>query len=185
MENNGGPLARTLTRRPQRTNKPELTFPAKLIHPPQTQLTQSENAVSNRISQLDAWAQRLGEGFGIPFTTFTLNPIHNPKNLSGGTDFVSLIASFIIRGERISLERRGGRWGLYFTREPAMIGQDRRSDPVLLKDAPLDIRERFLIKSEEFFREYLKLCEDRLGRMNSSVVQADQTIALLSNLRLE
>jgi len=85
----------------------------------------------------------------------------------------------------VSLERRSGRWGLFFTREPALIATERRAETVLLKDAPLDVRERFLQKSEYFFREYLKLCEDRLGRMKGSVEDADCTLELLGTLRLE
>ena len=60
----------------------------------------------------------------------------------------------------------------------------RKTETIALKDAPLDVRERFLVKSEEFFRAYLKLCEDRLGKMKTSVTQADKTLELLSNLRL-
>jgi len=56
---------------------------------------------------------------------------------------------------------------------------------MLLKDAPLDVRERFLVKSEEFFWAYLKLCEDRLGRMRGAVAKADRTLELLNSLRLE
>src|SRR6267143_874960 len=68
---------------------------------------------------------------------------------------------------------------------PALVTQERRSEAVLLKDAPLDVRERFLRRSEEFFREYLKLCEDRLGSMNGSVATADAKFSLLENVLLE
>src|SRR5260221_2098574 len=105
-------------------------------------------------------------------------------------DTMSVIAAVAIalvtRGERVSLERRQNRWGLFFTRQPALVGQEQRtSETVALKDAPLDVRERFLVKSEEFFRAYLKLCEDRLQKMHVSVSAADKTLALLDNLRLE
>lgn len=75
--------------------------------------------------------------------------------------------------------------GAYFTREPAALIQDRKAEAVPLKDAPLDVRERFLLKSEEFFRAYLQLCEDRLGRMHDSVSQADRTLELLERMRFE
>lgn len=159
-----------------------LTFPRRFIHPPQSQLSRSEDAVSNRVSQLDTWAQRLGEGFGISFTAFTLNPVARSLN---DNPVIAMLAALAQRDERVSLERRGGRWGLFFTREPALIANERRAETVLLKDAPLDVRERFLQKSEDFFREYLKLCEDRLGRMKGSVEQADHTLLLLGTIRLE
>jgi len=65
------------------------------------------------------------------------------------------------------------------------MAQERKADAVPLKDAPLDIRERFLSKSEDFVRAYLKLCEDRLGRMQGAVARADQTLALLGQLQLK
>lgn len=162
----------------------ELSFPASLVHPPQSQLTRSEDAVSNRIAQLDTWAQSLGQGFGISLTSFVLNPISEIKDREPSA-LLACLEVFGHRQERVSLERRSGRWGLYFTREPAMIAQDRRAESVPLKDAPLDVRERFLLKSEEFFRAYLDLCEDRLGQMKASVTKADRTLQLLSTLHLE
>ncbi|MEJ0039280.1 MAG: hypothetical protein WDO68_25035 [Gammaproteobacteria bacterium] len=141
--------------------------------------------MTNRVVQLDTWAHKLGEGFGIPFTTFSLNPLQNSLNDNGLAVVAAVLSALSHRDERVSLERRGGRWGLYFTREPAALTQERRADAVPLKDAPLDVRERFLGKSESFFREYLKLCEDRLGRMKEAVDSADQTLELLDQLQLK
>jgi hypothetical protein len=168
----------------QPANTDELTFPAHLIHPPQSQLTRSEDAVSNRIAQFDTWAQQLGQGFGISSTSFVLNP-PEAENDAAASTLLLMLRALAYRQERVSLERRSGRWGLYFTREPAIIAQERRAEAVSLKDAPLDVRERFLIKSEQFFRGYLKLCEDRLGQMQGSVAKADQTLKLLSTLHLD
>jgi hypothetical protein len=170
---------------PSGPQTPGLSFPATLLHPPQSQIARSEDAVSNRIIQLDVWAQRLGEGFGLPFTTFALNPL--PTDFAGdrAATVLAAMASLVHRLERISIERRSGKWGLYFTREPALLTQERRADPSPLKDAPLDVRERFLSVSEDFFRQYLKLCESRLGSMQTSVTQADRTLQLLANMRLE
>ena len=161
-----------------------LSFPATLLHPPQSQVTRSEDLVSNRVAQLDAWASRLGEGFGIPFTTFALNPL--PTDFAGDAAAAALaaMASIVHRLERVSIERRSGKWGLYFTREPALLAQERRADSVPLKDAPLDVRERFLSLSEDFFRQYLTLCEQRLGSMKTSIAQADRTLQLLADIRL-
>jgi hypothetical protein len=166
-------------------SSPELTFPAALVHPPQSQVAQYEDAVSNRIGQLEVRALQLGEGFGIPFTSFVLNPLATPPLDTGLAVVASMLGALTTRPERISLERRNGRWGLYFTREPAVVAQERKADTVPLKDAPLDVRERFLVKSQEFFRSYLELCKDRLSSMKQSVHEADQTIALIDRLRLE
>jgi hypothetical protein len=162
-----------------------LTFPADLLYPPQSQLTRNEDAVTQRVVQLDAWAQRLGEGFGISFTSFSLNP--PPTNIGDGgmAALTTMLIALTHRNERVSLERRSGRWGLYFTREPAALAQERKADAVTLKDAPLDVRERFLGMSEDFFRSYLKLCEDRLGQMQGAVTSADRTLVLLEKLQLK
>lgn len=161
-----------------------MSFPSTLLHPPQSQLTMSEDAVGDRIRRLDARAEELGRGFGIAFTSFILNPQPDdiPENSVRALSYA--LREFIQRNERITLERRNGRWGLYFTREPALLDKDRTPETVLLRDAPLDVRERFLVKSEVFFRQYLKLCEDRLSRMRSSVACADQTLSLLDNVQL-
>lgn len=183
MDKNDGSVMEPRVRRISKAPEKGLTFPKSLIHPPQSQLTRSEDAVSNRVTQLDIWAQRLGEGFGISFTTFILNPIE--QRLNNANVAIAMLATLAQRDERVSLERRNGRWGLYFTREPALIANERRAEAVLLKDAPLDVRERFLARSEQFFREYLSLCKDRLGRMKGSVEHADRTLNLLETLSLE
>ena len=86
-----------------------LTFKADLLYPQQSQLTRYEDAVAQRIVQLDTWAQRLGEGFGIAFTTFVLNP--PPSNLGDtGMEMVAtVLVAFTQRIERVSLERKSGR----------------------------------------------------------------------------
>lgn len=163
-----------------------ITFNTALIRPPQSQVQRSEDAVSDRVARLDAWAEQLGRGFGIPFATFELNPVPDDNELTPNARAVILALRHLThRAERVSLERRGGKWGLYFTRDASLVGQERRSDAVALKDAPLDVRERFLQRSEEFFRSYLKLCEDRIGTMNGSVAVADRTLNLLESVRLE
>jgi hypothetical protein len=160
-----------------------LTFQANLLYPPQSQIAKYEDAVTHRVLQLDAWAQRMGEGFGISFTNFSLNPLQTDFGDGGMALVATMLTALTHRDERVSLERRSGRWGLYFTREPAALVQERRAEAVPLKDAPLDIRERFLSRSEDFIRAYLKLCEDRLGRMKSAVSAADQTLVLLNQLQ--
>ena len=160
-----------------------LSFPRHLVHPPKSQVARSEDAVTDRIVQLDTHAQQLGEAFGIPFTSFVLNSL--PTASSDATQVALAVLALLHREERVALERRGGRWGLYFTREAAVVqNYDKRTEPVPLKDAPLDVRERFLSKSEEFFRAYLDVCRNRLEKMHTSVAQGDRTLALLRNLTL-
>ncbi len=168
---------------PTQQSAPGLSFPRRLVHPPKSQVARSEDAVTNRIVQLDTHGQQLGEAFGIPFTSFVLNPLTPPS--TDITQLAMAVATLLHREERIALERRGGRWGLYFSREAAVVqSYDKKTDPVPLKDAPLDVRERFLVKSEEFFRAYLDLCRNRLEKMHASVAQGDKTLALLRNLPL-
>lgn len=162
-----------------------LTFPADLVHPPTTQLSQYADAINDRVRQLDAAARSLAEGFGIPMSSFVLNPVTPVGSGDSLSVVTAMLQGLVQKEERVSLERRGSRWGLYFTRGAAIVAPDKAIETVPLVDAPLDVRERFLAKSEEFFRAYLKLCEDRLGTMKSSVGAANRTLALLASLRLE
>lgn len=163
----------------------KLTFPAHLVHPPQSQVAFYGDQVSQRIGQLDLAAQQFGAGFGISFTTFALNPLSIPSSDNNLAILASTLQALSHREERVTLERRAGHWGLFYTRTPALMSQERTIESVPLKDASLDVRERFLVKSEAFFREYLKLCEDRLGRMKTSVTAANRTLDLLAGIRLE
>jgi len=176
---------RPLIGAPAAVSSTAMTFPAALIHPPKSQVALSGDHVTDRIARLDTWAQQLGAGFGITFTGWELNPPPVPTTDTGWAIAASVLGALAHRLDRVSLERRGGRWGLYLTREPSVLAQDRRGETMLLKDAPLDARERFLVRSEEFFREYLKLCEERLGGMRVAVAQADRTLALLESMQLE
>jgi hypothetical protein len=163
-----------------------LTFPADLVHPPRSQVVQYGDAVADRIVKLDMAAQRLGEGFGMAMTSFVLNPLPPSQgNESTAGVVLSVVVAFSHREERVSLERRSGRWGLFFTRGTSVFGREPTAEAIALRDAPLDVRERFLDRSEDFFREYLKLCENRFGRMKASVTAGDQTLTLLANLHLE
>lgn len=162
----------------------ELAFRADLIHPPQSQVVQYSDSVSDRIVRLDISAQRMAEGFGVAFTSFVLNPIAMPDKGNNAALLLATLQSLTHKQERITLERRNARWGLYYMRSAPAIGNESAVDAVPLRDAPLDVRERFLTASEAFFREYLQLCEHRLGRMKKSIQAADRTIELLAAVRL-
>lgn len=161
-----------------------LGFPADLIHPPQSQLVKYADSVSDRIARLDLSAQRMAEGFGVSFTTFVLNPIPTPQSSDNAALVLAALRAFTHKEERVTLERRSGRWGLYYMRGAPVVGNEAPVEPLPLRDAPLDVRERFLSASETFFREYLRLCEERLSRMRSSIGAADQTIEMIANIRL-
>src|SRR3989442_118419 len=108
MDTNDGSVMEPRVRRIGKAPQKGLTFPKSLIHPPQSQLSHSEDAVSNRVTQLDVWAQRLGEGFGISFTTFILNPIE--QSINNANVAIAMLATLARRDERVSLERRASRW---------------------------------------------------------------------------
>ncbi|HTK31107.1 MAG TPA: hypothetical protein VL332_04015 [Candidatus Saccharimonadaceae bacterium] len=161
------------------------------------QLDEESDAVAKRTVDLDARAQTLGESLGIAFTSFVLPAASGaaPANEAGASgtepesaeasanDGATMLAATLrtltSREERVTLERRAGRWGLYFLRGAAALGGERGAEAVPLKDAPLEARERFLLHSEEFFAQYLDLCEDRRTRMRQAVAAADRTLALL------
>src|SRR6266404_6567338 len=148
MKSKNRSLTGTIATSSETAGSMELIFPARLIHPPQSQIARSEDAVSDRVTQLDTWAQQLGQSFGITLTNFVLNPRASVAHKDGLELLGAFVEALAYREERVSLERRSGKWGLYFTRAPAVMSQDRNQETVPLRDAPLDVRERFLIESE-------------------------------------
>src|SRR5467141_3918791 len=93
--------------------KEAMSFPADLIQPPPSQVGLYESAVGERIVKLDLRAQALGQGFGIPFTKFVLNPVPDPMGKDGLALLTAALRELSNRAERVSLERRGGQWGLH------------------------------------------------------------------------
>ena len=159
-----------------------LTFPRDLFRPPTDQVTQYADQVTDRIVHMDHYAAMLGKSFGIPLTHWQLNetPVIDERNV-----FAAFATVLSYQPEFVSLERRKGTWGLYYFRGPAYIKHGDSAHVAPLKEAPLDARERFLQRSEEFFRAYLQTCEGRLGKMRSAVDAADRTIELLADINLE
>lgn len=164
-------------------SKERIGFRADLLLPPKSQVAQYEDAVTARVIALNDHARKLGAGFGIPMTDFVLNPVPGSLDQPAGVDLLRLLRLLSHEAERVSLERRDSAWGLFFTREPPVFFQHQAKASVPLKDAPLDVRERFLEKSEQFFRAYIGLCEDRLARMKSAVSAADHTIELVQSIQ--
>jgi len=91
--------------------------------------------------------------------------------------------------EQVTLEHRDGRWGLYYFRGPAALGPSAsttiRPSTVPLKDAPLTVRERFLQRSESFFRRYIETVEGRLAKVKESVAAGDAALAMLEKMSLK
>src|SRR5690349_1761551 len=100
------------------------------------QLGEESDAVAKRTVDLDARAQALGESLGIAITSFVLpatmpgpapeaemnasavSAPESPAN-DGATLLAATLRTLTSREERVTLERRGGRWGLYFVRGAA------------------------------------------------------------------
>lgn len=160
-----------------------MAFPKDLLVPPQSQVQLYEDGVSNRIRELDAAASQLARGFGIGFSPgMHLNELHDRTR----TDVLEVMVLVLVPTQRISLEKINGNWGLVYSYEPAAIrAANDRGYRGPLRDAPLDVREKFLHRSEEFFRRYLASCEDRLGSMKSAVDAGDKTLALIKSIELK
>jgi hypothetical protein len=165
-----------------RTTSEPITFPKDLLVPPQTQVQQYEDAVSRSIRELDAAASQLAHGFGIGYSP-GMNLDELPQQEK--SDLLILLAAAFVSTKRVTLEKINGTWGLVYSYEPGVVrpGND-RGYRVPLRDAPLEIREKFLHRSEEFFRRYLATCQDRLGTMKVAVDAGSRTLALLRNVQL-
>ena len=139
MKSKNRSLTGTIATSSETAASTEITFPARLIHPPQSQIARSEDAVSNRVTQLDTWAQQLGQSFGITLTNFVLNPRASVAHKDGLELLGAFVEALAYREERVSLERRSGKWGLYFSRAPAGRPQSSAQRPERCS-APLDSR---------------------------------------------
>lgn len=159
-----------------------ISFPKDLLQSPPTQLQAYEDAVAGRVRELDARASQLARGFGIGYSP----GVHLQEAAEyEGTEVLLLLGKMLIPTQRVSLEKVNGNWGLVYTYEPGVVkmGND-RGMRVPLRDAPLDVREKFLRRSEEFFRRYLDSCKDRLAGMKDAVSAGDRTLELLQRIQL-
>lgn len=177
------------------------TFDKSLLIPPRSQLELQNDAVAERVIEMDARAARLAAGFGIPYSQgIELEPMRRSakelgEKASGGRPeqqqaaLVALIVAgssiMMAPSQKVTVERRDGRWGLYYHYTPApLFGSSDRASCVPLKDAPIAIRRDFLQNSEEFFRGYLEICKGQLGNLAGVVEAADRTLALLDGLQV-
>jgi hypothetical protein len=163
------------------------TFPKNLVHLPKSQAAQYADLVAQKISDLDTFAAQLGGAFGIAFTTFELvSASELPKIQDEGLQLaVALLQEMSRRPERVVLERREQQWGLFYTREAPMLQPNERKHTVRLREASLDARLRFLNVSEEFFGQYLALCQERFGGLKDALTAGDHTLAMLRSLKFE
>ncbi len=159
------------------------SFPKALLAPPPTQVQQYGDAVSLRIRELEAAASKLAGGFGIGFSPGML--LDEAQEQDNTTDLALMFIKSMMSKQRVSLEKVGGAWGLIYSYEPGIVkiaGDRPHSGP--LRDAPLDVREKFLRRSEEFFRRYLSTCGGRLDSMKAAVDAGDTTLELLRSIKL-
>jgi hypothetical protein len=163
----------------------DLSFRRDLIIPEQPQVAKYGDLVADRIRRLDEYAAALGRGFGLPFTPGIELDEGMRASHQAPADAVAVLGLVFSSSKLVSLERRKGQWGLYYASRPSMVLANREHTTVVpLKDAPLDVREAFLLRAEEFFHAYLATCENRLGSMKQAVESGDRALALLERLQL-
>ena len=163
-------------------NADRMSFPQDLLVPQSSQVQIYEDKVSSRIREIDAAASQLARGFGIGYAPGLY--IDGIPERSGKPTLDLLAVAFLPR-QRVSLEKVNSAWGLVYSYEPApMRAANDRALRVPLRDAPLEVREKFLQRSEEFFRRYLATCGDRLGSMKTAVDAGDRTLSLLRSIEL-
>ncbi|NOJ80497.1 hypothetical protein [Myxococcus xanthus] len=158
-----------------------LTFPQAVLRPIPSQLELAQNEVTKVVELCDERARHFGTMLGISMSAFELN---DPPNTTGQTDALALLVALTRSVESVSLERRDGRWGLWYTKSaPVLSSSQRPTTTVPLRDAPLEARMQFLRKSEEFFREYLKRTEEGLGSPQQAAEMGKSTLAMLDNIK--
>jgi hypothetical protein len=158
---------------------------AIIREPRDREVGEYEDQVTARIRELDERMARLATASGVAMADFVLEPAE-PADAADEPDIISAcIGAFVQRGERVTLERKDRQWGLFFARDAALIGVRDSAALVPLKDAPLDARVRFLLRSEEFVRVYVERCKERMERMKAALAAADRTLEALDDSRSE
>jgi len=135
---------------------------------PKSEMATWADQINDRISQLNDYAIRLGNKYGLASTPLLL---HSTVTVGTPDSIIS---------DQVTLERHEGNWGLYCHR---LVGGVTKQI-VPLKDAPLAIRELFLQRAEPFFREYLERIESRLEQVKQSVAGGDAALSFLA-MKLE
>lgn len=168
------------------TESRALTFPGELLHPPKAQLVQYEDALNHRVALLDEKANTFGTFFGVPMRDYEIDPLEKPTGEDGAAA-LWVLARMSLDREYFTLERaQNGVWGVYYTKKPGMFNQAAGViGPLPIRQASLDVRKKFLEKSEAFFREYLKRCNARFVDLKGTIAAGDRTLELLSQVKLE
>lgn len=176
------PTAGVTPEKTSATPAPEpLTFPQALLRNPPSQLDMAQDEVTKVVEQLDERARHYGGMLGISMPLFEVS---DPPNAAGQSDAMALLVAMTRSAEYVSLEKRDGRWGLWFTRSAPLLGSAQRpavTSP--LRDAPFEVRMKFLRKSDDFFREYLKRSEEALGTPQQAAEMGKQTLAMLDRVK--
>lgn len=144
----------------------------------------SADEVAKRVEALDAEARRLGEACGVPLQNFDLDGAFTAAaaELAKKVDLLSVLRGMgAAVGERdyVSLMRHSGTWGLYHHRN--LVSPNGAIQH--LRNAPLGVREAFLVRSKEFFDSYLKRSAGRFSELDAAVSAADETLAFLKTVK--
>lgn len=154
---------------------------SSLIVPPRDQLSAYADSVSGCVEALNDRAVRLAEGFGMAMTPgYNINP----ETTDTGNAGLDVIKAVLHRNEYFSIDRKSGRWAIFYSRDPSAMG-GAPAVHVSLRDAPLDVREKFLQHSAAFFDMYLQRSQDRLAQMKSALTAGGQTLAMLDSITLK
>jgi len=86
---------------------------------------------------------------------------------------LAVVATLGTKLEVVKVDRHKGRWGLYYW--TFRLGAP-EAPTVLLRDAPLDVRRRFLDRAEEFCRNYAEQAQE-LRRVRAAEEAEREAIA--------
>ena len=165
-----------------------LTFRAELLRPVPSQLELAHDEVTRVVEQLDERARDLGKALGVSMTTFEINPVAIPETLAKADQsskaLYEAFATLTRSQEVVTLEKRDGKWGLWYRHTPSpFVAAGRPATTVPLRDAPLEARMKFLHKSAEFFDAYLKRAQEGLGSPQQAAAAGMRALEMLNNIK--
>lgn len=118
-------------------------------------------------------AARVGAAFEFHLTE--IQPVEGQEGLA----LVGRLAEIWLNGfEQVMIARHAGSWGLWYRK----VMQNQPVKESLLRDAPLEVRERFLRVSTRFVEEYATRHAARLEALNRSLEVGYQGVAYLDEL---
>lgn len=146
--------------------------------PRDADLQAHRDGVTEQIRKLDDVARRLGEEHDVEFDRgIDLEPYTKGEleAAAGGLTVWGVLTIIAHTSRRVSLEKIGGTWGLFYARTNAEHNYGRAPKTVRLQDAPLEMRERFLARADEFFTKYMALVGEATERRRGQVDKMAET----------